>query len=128
VFLLIESLFSTNSASGKSHWDFWILFAGFFDTTDSSDSPHPLIPTVWLTAFEGRSKRFSSLGEVRGLPVPALEASMRAEGLRPRGSAGELALAFTVMLPSASHNSVGDPEVRISRLDTSPASAPVNAS
>jgi len=53
---------------------------------------------------------------------------MRAEGLRPRGSAGELALAFTVMLPSASHNSVGDPEVRISRLDTSPASAPVNAS
>jgi hypothetical protein len=53
---------------------------------------------------------------------------MRAKGLRPRGSAGELALAFTFMLPSASHNSVGDLDVRISRLDTSLTSAPVNAS
>ena len=43
MFLLIESLFSTNSVSGKTHWDFWILFAGFFDTTDSSDSPCPFI-------------------------------------------------------------------------------------
>ena len=61
-------------------------------------------------------------------PVPAWEAWMRAEGLRPRGSAGELAVAFTGMLPSASHNSVGDPGCRTSRLKTSPASAPVNAS
>lgn len=52
-FLLIESLFSTNSASGKSHWDVWILFTGFFDTTDSSDSPYPRIPAVWLIAFGG---------------------------------------------------------------------------
>jgi hypothetical protein len=48
VFLLIESLFSANSASGKSHWDVWILFAGFFDATDSSDPPYPRIPAVWL--------------------------------------------------------------------------------
>ena len=41
MFFLIESLFSANSASGKSHWDIWILFAGFFDTTDSS-APHTL--------------------------------------------------------------------------------------
>ena len=50
VFLLIESLFSTSSYSGKTHWDFWILFAGFFDTMDSSDSPHPLKGKVQVLA------------------------------------------------------------------------------
>ena len=128
MFLLVVSLFSPFFVSGPTHWGLWILFAGFFDTTDSSDSPYPFIPTVWLIAFAGRSLRLSSRGEAWGLPVPALEASIRAEGLRPRGSADELALAFTDILPSASHNSVGDPGFRISRLDTSPASAPVNAS
>ena len=57
MFLLIESLLAANSASGKTRSVFWILFAGLFDTMVSSDSPHPLIPTVWLIALKGRSNR-----------------------------------------------------------------------
>jgi len=128
VFLLIESLLSTNSASEKSKWCFWILFAGFFDTMDSSDSPCPCFPSVGPLAFEGHSESTSPFGGVWGIPVPASEVSMRAEGLRPRGTDDELALTFAIMLPSASLNSVGVPDCGISRLDTSPASAPVNAS
>ena len=128
VFLLIESLLSANSASGKTHWDFPTLFVGFFDTTDPSDSPSLFIPTDWLWAFVGRSKRASPRGERWGLPVPALEVSIRAEGLRPRRSVDKLALALVDTWPSASLNSVGDTGFLISRLNTSPASAPVNAS
>jgi hypothetical protein len=128
VFLLIGSLLSTNSASGKTHWDFPTLFVGFFDTTDPSDSPSLFIPTDWLWAFMGRSIRASPLGERWGLPVPALEVSIRAEGLRLRQSVDKLTLALVDEWPFASLNSIGDRGFLISRLNTSPVSAPVNAS
>ena len=53
---------------------------------------------------------------------------MRAEGLRPRRLSGALTLALAGVLPSASLNSVGSLDCWISRLNGSPASAPVNAS
>lgn len=69
---VIGTLLSTSSASGKTHWVFRILFSGFADNTDPSDSPCPCIPTVWLLAFEGRSIRTSAgcrrLRENRGKP------------------------------------------------------------
>src|ERR1051326_4997980 len=129
VFLLTEPLISANSASANSRWCLLILFAGFFDTMGSSDFPCPYIPTAWPLAFAGRSSGPSDpVGGEWDLPVPASEASMRAVGLRPRRSVVVLALAHGAMLPSASLNSVGVPGLGISRFDTTPASAPVNAS
>jgi hypothetical protein len=53
---------------------------------------------------------------------------MRAEGLRPRRLFGVLTVTPAEVLPSASLNSVGSLDCCISRLNGSPASAPVNAS
>jgi hypothetical protein len=62
------------------------------------------------------------------LPVPVHGGSAHAEGLRPRGVPRELALAPPAVWPSALFNSVGTPKPMISRLNTSPARTPVNAS
>ena len=48
--------------------------------------------------------------------------------LRPRRFRGSLALSRTPVLPSASLNSVGSPDPRISQLNASPVLSPVNAS
>lgn len=69
-----------------------------------------------------------SHGQGRDLPVLAQEGSVRAEGLRPRRDGLQLAITLPPMWPSASLNSVGSLGSKISRLDTSPARAPVNAS
>ena len=53
---------------------------------------------------------------------------MHAEGLRPRGAVEGLAIALPDVLPSALRDGVGTPMCVISRLNTSPACAPVNAS
>src|ERR1051326_2904811 len=95
----------------------------------SSDFPYPCFPAGRIFSFTGRSGGPSEpVGGEWDLPVPASEASMRAVGLRPRRSVVVLALAHGAMLPSASLNSVGVPGLGISRFDTPPASAPVNAS
>ncbi len=53
---------------------------------------------------------------------------MRATGLRPRRVGVRLALAAYTVLPSALRNNVGTRDWWISRLNTVPAHAPVNAS
>ena len=72
---------------------------------------------------------------IRDLPVSAQGACMHAQGLRPRRVQKRLALTTLAVLPSAPFNSVGTqkwpPLARwgsISRLNTSPAPTPVNAS
>jgi hypothetical protein len=65
----------------------------------------------------------------RDLPVPMRGASTRARGLRPRRVPAPLAKARSRMWPSAFLHGVGTPEVsNISRLNTRPMCAPVNAS
>src|SRR5439155_14443585 len=67
--------------------------------------------------------------QARDLPVPGRDASARARGLRPRRVLVHLAVAMDAMWPSARFHSVGTLEVnRISRLNTRPTRAPVNAS
>ena len=53
---------------------------------------------------------------------------MHVEGLRPRGVPEGLAITPRRILPSDQRNCVGTPDDLISRLNTSPACAPVNAS
>ena len=53
---------------------------------------------------------------------------MHARGLRLRGVFQVLALAHPSVLPSALLNDVGTPVAELSRLNTLPACAPVNAS
>ncbi len=67
-------------------------------------------------------------GQTRDLPVPAHGASVHAEGLRPRRVPQGLAVTPRRVLPSASLNDVGTPGRLISRLNSSPALSPVNAS
>ena len=62
------------------------------------------------------------------LPVPVHGGSAHAEGLRPRGVPRGLALAPPAVWPSTLFHSVGTPKPMISRLNTSPARTPVNAS
>jgi hypothetical protein len=67
--------------------------------------------------------------QARDLQVPRRDASARARGLRPRRVRVHLAVAMNAMWPSARSHSVGTLEVkRISRLNTRPVRAPVNAS
>lgn len=49
-------------------------------------------------------------GQPWDLPVSVQEASTHAEGLRPRGAQGKLAMALPLVLPSLSLNKVGTPE------------------
>src|SRR5260370_35572586 len=55
------------------------------------------------------------LGRTRDLPVPVRDVSLRAQGLRPRGTPLHLALTMRRMLPSAWHHGVGVPESRMFR-------------
>jgi hypothetical protein len=66
-------------------------------------------------------------GQRRDLPGSVQDVSMRAWGLRPRGVRTLLAMAKCPMLPSTSGNGVGTPNAKLSRLNTQPASSPVNA-
>src|SRR5260370_33631731 len=69
------------------------------------------------------------LGRTRDLPVPVRDVSLRAQGLRPRGTPLHLALTMRRMLPSAWHHGVGVPESRMFRGSMPwPAISPVNAS
>ncbi len=79
----------------------------------------------------GRSdaaRRANRGGRCRALPVLAQRVSVRATGLRPRGPAERSPWRARSVWPSASLNGVGAPECLISRLNTVPARAPVNAS
>ena len=62
------------------------------------------------------------------LPVLAQKDSIRARGLRPRGVDHRLAITAMLVLPSALANGVGTPDCLVSRLNTLPICAPVNAS
>ena len=62
------------------------------------------------------------------LPVPVHGGSAHAEGLRPREVPRGLAVAPPAVWPSALFHSVGTSKPMISRLNTSPARTPVNAS
>jgi len=66
-------------------------------------------------------------GQQRDLPGSAQEVSVRAWGLRPRGACAHLAMAMRTVLPSGQSQGVGTPYKALSRLDTQPAPAPVNA-
>lgn len=125
-FLLAKALPSTVSSGSASVG--CPSFDGFPGSTTFSDFPQPFIAALRLGAFSARTGFPFFSGELRDLPVPAHETSTRAEGLRPRRSRGSLAMSRSAVLPSASLNSVGDPVVFISWLNTSPASSPVNAS
>ena len=61
------------------------------------------------------------------LPGSAQEVSVRAWGLRPRGARTHLAMSMCTILPSGQSQGVGAPYKALSRLDTQPAPAPVNA-
>src|SRR6185503_17963247 len=54
-----------------------------------------------------------------------LDTGAVAQGLRPRGADRDLAMAISIVLPSASVNGVGAPTRQILRLDPRPARAPV---
>jgi hypothetical protein len=104
------------------------LFDWFYDTMACSDFPTPCIAASDLEIFSARCGFPSLSAERWDLPVPILEASTHAEGLRPRRFPTSLALSICGLLPSASLNGVGLTDLRISWLNTSPASSPVNAS
>ena len=93
-----------------------------------SDFPWPYIAGVRPPAFPTRSTVPSVREEPRDIPVPVRGVSVHAEGLRPRWARVGLAITSRPVLSSAASNGVGVPETLISRLNTSPARAPVNAS
>src|SRR5437867_2245294 len=104
------------------------LFVGFVGTTGLSDCPPSFIAGVRRWALPARPVAPSATGEAglsrfsrKKLPY-VRRVSDRAglgSGSRCRG---------WPMWPSASHNGVGAPECPISRLNTAPVRAPVNAS
>ena len=61
--------------------------------------------------FPTRPEALFASEATRDLPVPAQGVSVRARGLRPRGTPSRLAISVPRMLPSASPYSVGIPEL-----------------
>ena len=89
----------------------------------------PVVRHRWLAmGLPDASRRPISGGRPGDLPVLAQEDSARARGLRPRRVNRHLALSVSVVQPSASSDNVGTLKSVISRLDTLPMRAPVNAS
>jgi hypothetical protein len=94
----------------------------------SSDFPRLFIAAVWLVAFSARCEERRPSVESGDLSVPIHQAPMRAEGLRPRGLATGLTMSPSPVLPSVIRTTSADRILRISRLNGSPTSSPVNAS
>src|SRR5665213_2468223 len=67
-------------------------------------------------------------GQAGDLPVPKQEASPACQGLRPRGTSRALAITHPSVLPSASQTASASRTTELSRLNTWPTGAPVNAS
>ena len=118
----LPSIFSAGETSASP------LFEDFSGTMRPSDFPWPYIAGVRPPAFPTRSTVPSVREEPRDIPVPVRGVSVHAEGLRPRWARVGLAITSRPVLPSAATYDVGVPETLISRLNTSPARAPVNAS
>ena len=62
------------------------------------------------------------------LPVPGQEVSPTCQGLRPRGTGRALAITRPTVLPSVTETTSASRNKRLSRLNTWPIGAPVNAS
>ena len=129
-FLLTQALLSAVSFQlpHRSTSEISGSFDRFCDTMACSDFPTPSIAGSDLAIFSARCGSPSLSAECWDLPVPFHEVSSHAEGLRPRRFPTSLALSICGLLPSASLNGVGITGLRISWLNTSPASSPVNAS
>src|SRR5665213_4414289 len=67
-------------------------------------------------------------GQAGDLPVPKQEASPACQGLSPRGTSRALAVTHPSVLPSASRTASASRTTELSRLNTWPTGAPVNAS
>src|SRR6266704_3081703 len=86
------------------------LFEDFSGTIGLSDFPGWFIIGLRPETSRHVPSR-ALLGPTWDLPVPIRSASVRAQGLRPRGTPLHLALAMHRMLPSASRQGVGIPEL-----------------
>jgi hypothetical protein len=67
-------------------------------------------------------------GQPWNLPVPVQKASVRSQGLRPREAKMHLAVSVHPVLSSDRFDIVDASNFELSRLNTSPARSPVNAS
>jgi hypothetical protein len=105
------------------------LFGNFVGTTGRSDSLRPYIGGL-RPQTSHRDPRRHRRGWSKGLPVLAHGASTHARGLDIDRARSRLTSRLTVrrILPSAPNTASAPGRISISRLNTRPACAPVNAS